>query len=59
MSTRTNFPERIKARREQAEARKAETDKLTPQQRLERLRTQGHGHSKEAKKLEAQISKAS
>lgn len=59
MATRMNFKERRKLRREEAEARNAETAKLTPQQRLTRLRERGYGHTREAKELEAALAKAS
>jgi hypothetical protein len=52
---RKNFPERKKLRREEAEARQAERDKLTAEQQLAKLEKAGHGHCKETDRLYQQI----
>lgn len=52
MATRKNQRHRKQQRREEAEARNAVWQGLTRKGKLASLRSRGHGHCKQAKKLE-------
>lgn len=52
MATRKNFPKRVDKRREDAKIRAESRAKRTNKQQLERLVNSGHGHCKEAQRLE-------
>lgn len=52
---RSNFPTRRDQRRDEANRRAEKRNNRTPEEQLERLRKRGHGHCKEAQRLEALI----
>jgi hypothetical protein len=55
MSTRKNFPDRVKARQEEAATRQAERDTRGDQGQLNRLKQQGLGECREAKRLQKKL----